>query len=207
MTFQFKRTRVVVLALLLASLALLPMRPAPAHAVDTHAPAIAATRAAADLSCPSGGFGPYWWGAVQATQKAFHRKVLDIQGPWFGDGVEVHIWDWLNWSNQYWCLRYAYTAGDGHNVYELVNVYTAECLTAEGSGDGARVAQWACADLNPERQQWKQLPMGWVSNFGTTYSFVNPVSGRCLDVRDFGSANGTPLQIWDCSGGLNQRWF
>jgi hypothetical protein len=204
MTFQFRRTRVAVLVLLLTSLVLLAVRPVPAHAADRAAPAIPATHAASSLSCPGGGFGPYWWGAVQATQKEFHRKVLDIQGPWFGNSVEVHIWDWLNWSNQYWCLRYAYSLGD-RNVYSLVNVYTEECLTTEGSGDGARVAQWYCTG-QPD-QHWEQVPMGSVSNFGATYSFVNPHTGRCLDVRDFGSANGTPLQIWSCSGGLNQRWF
>ncbi|MGW2572758.1 non-reducing end alpha-L-arabinofuranosidase family hydrolase [Streptomyces sp. NPDC001537] len=31
-------------------------------------------------------------------------------------------------------------------------------------------------------------------------------SGRCLDVPNAGQADGTLLQIWDCTGGTNQQW-
>ncbi|MFI7405750.1 non-reducing end alpha-L-arabinofuranosidase family hydrolase [Streptomyces sp. NPDC049541] len=31
-------------------------------------------------------------------------------------------------------------------------------------------------------------------------------SGRCLDVPNAGQADGTLLQIWDCTGGSNQQW-
>ncbi|WP_329485152.1 non-reducing end alpha-L-arabinofuranosidase family hydrolase [Kitasatospora sp. NBC_01246] len=31
-------------------------------------------------------------------------------------------------------------------------------------------------------------------------------SGRCLDVQNAGQADGTSLQIYDCSGGTNQQW-
>ena len=28
----------------------------------------------------------------------------------------------------------------------------------------------------------------------------------CLDVSGNNSSNGTRLQLWDCSGGANQKW-
>ncbi|KOU11511.1 endo-1,4-beta-xylanase [Streptomyces ardesiacus] len=31
-------------------------------------------------------------------------------------------------------------------------------------------------------------------------------SGRCLDVPDAGTADGTQLQLWDCHSGANQQW-
>ncbi|MFR9797694.1 endo-1,4-beta-xylanase [Streptomyces sp. MS06] len=31
-------------------------------------------------------------------------------------------------------------------------------------------------------------------------------SGRCLDVPDAGTADGTQLQLWDCHSGTNQQW-
>ncbi|GAA3119278.1 hypothetical protein GCM10010466_07680 [Planomonospora alba] len=31
-------------------------------------------------------------------------------------------------------------------------------------------------------------------------------SGRCLDVPNSNTADGTQLQLWDCHGGTNQRW-
>jgi len=31
-------------------------------------------------------------------------------------------------------------------------------------------------------------------------------SGRCLDVPNAGTADGTQVQLWDCHGGTNQQW-
>ncbi|MGW4729723.1 ricin-type beta-trefoil lectin domain protein [Streptomyces shenzhenensis] len=39
-----------------------------------------------------------------------------------------------------------------------------------------------------------------------TYSIVSAASGRCIDITDSGKADGTPLQIWDCTGAGWQRW-
>ncbi|GAA1802391.1 hypothetical protein GCM10009682_25290 [Luedemannella flava] len=35
---------------------------------------------------------------------------------------------------------------------------------------------------------------------------VGGQSGRCVDVPNSTTANGTQAQLWDCSGGTNQRW-
>jgi alpha-galactosidase len=40
----------------------------------------------------------------------------------------------------------------------------------------------------------------------TTTTLVSAASGRCLDVPDGNTANGTQPVIWDCNGGANQRW-
>ena len=37
-------------------------------------------------------------------------------------------------------------------------------------------------------------------------ALVSEASGRCLDVPQSNTANGTQPVIWDCSGGPNQRW-
>jgi alpha-galactosidase len=37
-------------------------------------------------------------------------------------------------------------------------------------------------------------------------ALVSAASGRCLDVPDSATANGTQPVIWDCNGGANQRW-
>ncbi|MEU8238489.1 ricin-type beta-trefoil lectin domain protein [Actinoplanes missouriensis] len=41
---------------------------------------------------------------------------------------------------------------------------------------------------------------------GTGAALVGAGSGRCLDVPNGSTANGTQPIIWDCSGGANQRW-
>src|SRR5260221_223040 len=40
----------------------------------------------------------------------------------------------------------------------------------------------------------------------TNGQLVNSESGRCLDATNKSSADGTPLQIWDCWGASNQLW-
>lgn len=40
----------------------------------------------------------------------------------------------------------------------------------------------------------------------TTTTLVSASSGRCLDVPNSATANGTQPVIWDCNGGANQRW-
>jgi alpha-galactosidase len=39
-----------------------------------------------------------------------------------------------------------------------------------------------------------------------TTTVVSQSSGRCLDLPDGATANGTQPIIWDCNGGANQRW-
>ncbi|MEW2332102.1 ricin-type beta-trefoil lectin domain protein [Micromonospora chersina] len=40
----------------------------------------------------------------------------------------------------------------------------------------------------------------------TSGALVSAASGRCLDVPQSNTANGTQPVIWDCNGGANQRW-
>jgi glucosylceramidase len=41
---------------------------------------------------------------------------------------------------------------------------------------------------------------------GTAGGTVSGLGGRCLDVADNNSADGTPIQMWTCFGGANQQW-
>ena len=35
---------------------------------------------------------------------------------------------------------------------------------------------------------------------------VNISANRCVDIRDRNTANGAQLQLYDCTGGSNQKW-
>jgi lysophospholipase L1-like esterase len=48
--------------------------------------------------------------------------------------------------------------------------------------------------------------IGDPSGTGTTGTLVGVGSGRCLDVPNGNTTNGTQPIIWDCNGGANQRW-
>jgi hypothetical protein len=39
-----------------------------------------------------------------------------------------------------------------------------------------------------------------------TGAFVGKQSGRCLDINNSSTANGTQAQLWDCTGQKNQTW-
>jgi sugar lactone lactonase YvrE len=41
---------------------------------------------------------------------------------------------------------------------------------------------------------------------GQSTPVVGVQSGRCLDVSGASTANGAQTQLWDCTGGINQRW-
>jgi len=46
----------------------------------------------------------------------------------------------------------------------------------------------------------------WTALGGTTSQIKGVGSGRCLDVPNVSTANGTQLQTYDCNGGSNQQW-
>ena len=46
---------------------------------------------------------------------------------------------------------------------------------------------------------------GWTTG-GTGTALVSGASGRCLDDPASSTANGTQMEIWDCTGGANQQW-
>ncbi|MFD5467278.1 ricin-type beta-trefoil lectin domain protein [Kitasatospora sp. NPDC127059] len=41
---------------------------------------------------------------------------------------------------------------------------------------------------------------------GGSQQIVGQASGRCVDINQSSTANGTQAQLWDCNGGTNQRW-
>ncbi len=40
----------------------------------------------------------------------------------------------------------------------------------------------------------------------TAFSIMNQTSGKCLDIKDWSTADRGTLQQWDCTGGMNQSW-
>jgi hypothetical protein len=47
------------------------------------------------------------------------------------------------------------------------------------------------------------LPISLVAN---AFS-IHGLDGKCLDVRFSNTANGTPVQLWDCNGSDAQNWY
>ena len=49
-----------------------------------------------------------------------------------------------------------------------------------------------------------QTNQQWRVNANGTITGVQ--SGRCLDVSNAGTTNGTAVQLFDCNGQTNQQW-
>ena len=79
------------------------------------------------------------------------------------------------------------------------NVWTATDL-------GARTTSYTASV--PAREAVLLLVTGTENPGGgnRTGTLVGRQSGRCLDINNFATANGTQAQLWDCTGANNQTW-
>ena len=83
----------------------------------------------------------------------------------------------------------------GKNIIEP-GAQSGICLTAEGTENGASV------DIQPCHALANQA---WLFTGGTVNIFN---STKCLDVKDGADADGTLIQLWDCTpGNTNQQWY
>jgi hypothetical protein len=131
--------------------------------------------------CHGGGNERWKFGSTWLRSPASGR-CLDGNGP----NGSVRIWDCSWSSHQHWQQRFG---------KEVVLDLNGKCLRTTGLQNGAPVVLGPCDGAAITAFALRADGRIW-----------NRASNRCLDVIDEGTANGTGLQIWDCVGGLNQRW-
>ncbi|HEX5754686.1 MAG TPA: RICIN domain-containing protein [Archangium sp.] len=68
---------------------------------------------------------------------------------------------------------------------------------AWGSRDNGAVIQLVSCNGNPAQQFV-------LSGAG---DLVNPQANKCVDIKDWNPASGARLQLWECGGTANQKWF
>jgi hypothetical protein len=125
--------------------------------------------------------------AITGDYGAYAGKCVDVPGGIPADGKQLQIWDCNGTAAQTW------TSGPHGQAMAF-----GMCMDVAwaSTDDGAKV-QLAWCYPNDPAQQWVIYPNG---------NLVNPNANKCLDVRDWRTDNGAPLQIWDCTGGANQKW-
>lgn len=57
--------------------------------------------------------------------------------------------------------------------------------------------RWQRSCNGRQNQQWTVYADGTITG---------NQSGLCLDATGAGTATGTPLELWTCNGGSNQKW-
>ena len=92
-------------------------------------------------------------------------------------------WDCDGAAGQKWDLTL-----DGR----LKSNYYNRCLGVTSSANGTPVKSMSCTDY---RTKWR-LENVEIRGYG----------GKCLDLRGGNTADGTPVQTWECLGNSNQKW-
>jgi len=114
-------------------------------------------------------------------------KCVDVPGSNGVDGQYLHLWTCNGTSAQNWTFP-----GDG-----TVRAFGLCMDVAWGSTANGAVVQLARCSGNPA-QQFVLTAAG---------DLVNPQANKCVDVKDWNSADGARLHMWECTGGANQKWW
>ena|SRR6185503_3722874 len=76
-----------------------------------------------------------------------------------------------------------------------IKVFGNKCLSAGYNGQNMeRAIIWQCD--GGRAQKWTPTGNGELRSF----------NGRCLDIKDYSTSPGAPVQIYDCTGRKNQKW-
>ncbi|GHJ42874.1 hypothetical protein Cs7R123_02160 [Catellatospora sp. TT07R-123] len=117
----------------------------------------------------------------------YQNKCIDVPNSNFVDGQRLQLWDCNGTNAQSWNFP-----GDG-----TIRTVTGLCIdVAWGSTANGAAIQLATCSGNPAQQFV-------LSGAG---DLVNPQANKCVDVTGWGGT-GTPLELWDCTGGANQKWW
>ncbi|MGH3737373.1 MAG: ricin-type beta-trefoil lectin domain protein [Micromonosporaceae bacterium] len=113
-------------------------------------------------------------------------KCIDVPYSNGADGQYLWIWTCNGTAAQNWTFP-----GDG-----TIRAFGLCMDVAWGSIQNGAVIQLAHCSGNPAQQFV-------LSGAG---DLVNPQANKCVDVQNWGTANGSRLILWECHGGANQKW-
>ncbi|MFI5494716.1 family 16 glycosylhydrolase [Actinoplanes sp. NPDC051859] len=121
-----------------------------------------------------------------ALRSAFSGRCIDIPAANPVDGARLQMWDCNGTNAQQWTAT-----GDG------TMRAMGKCMDPAGGalGNGTPIQLVTC-NGNPV-QRFTLYAGGELRNVS---------ANRCVDVKDWNSANGAQLQLWDCAGTNNQKW-
>jgi streptogrisin C len=125
-------------------------------------------------------------GGGQAIVSNLNNKCIDVPNANFSDGVLVQMWGCNGTGAQRWA-----------SVNGQLQTGNGKCLDAAGGGIGNNTPIQIVGCHAHPAQQFVLTAAG---------DLVNPVSNRCVDIRDWNANDGAQLILYDCHGGANQKW-
>ncbi|WPB74506.1 ricin-type beta-trefoil lectin domain protein [Archangium violaceum] len=123
----------------------------------------------------------------QAIVSNWNGKCIDIPNSNTTDGTPLQMWDCNGTGAQRWTF---YSDGTVRALGKCMDV-------AWGSRDNGAVIQLVACNGNPAQQFV-------LSGAG---DLVNPQANKCVDIKEWNSASGARLHLWECGGTANQKWF
>lgn len=150
-------------------------------------------------AAPPGGFN--WIRGFESN------KCLTVHGsPPYVNGADIDLYDCMVpvQDNQRWSVGSIGNPGFLGYILQSKTVL-GKVLTVRGGGtaNGTRLELWDQVGFPPQDNQL------WWANIAPhqqTYYFMGRQSNKCATVHGGGSANNTPIDIWDCLGQTNQMW-
>jgi predicted chitinase len=121
------------------------------------------------------------------------NKCADVNANSGANGANVQLWGCNGHPSQNWIAN-----DKGGGWFSLQHEGTGECLNRDtgvsATTNGANVMQWTCQYDGSAEYQW---------SFQASNGHLKAVSrydNKCLDVTGQGTADGTNIETWGCSG-------
>jgi beta-glucosidase len=125
-----------------------------------------------------------------------------------GTGASATVGFRIEASNS---LTASYHAGSGYVPLDLLNsAGYSMCMNIpeNESANGTPVNVWECISKD-SNQSWLFQPEaapGEVADAGLSQLGTMEIHGKCLNIVNNGTADGSKLQLWTCNGGANEQW-
>ncbi|KEI70021.1 ricin-type beta-trefoil lectin domain protein [Endozoicomonas elysicola] len=124
--------------------------------------------------------------------RADRSKCLDNRGQAYNNG-EVVIWDCVDSDNLRWTYNMN-TLASKHDPNIVADAYNYD--------NGGNVGQW---EYHGRRwQEWELRPESAIHRW---VDFRDKRKGKCWDVTDGNTANGTKIQLKSCNASTEQQWY
>ncbi|BCJ54335.1 endo-1,3-beta-glucanase [Actinoplanes sp. NBRC 14428] len=125
-------------------------------------------------------------GTGNSLKSNFSGRCIDIPGANPADGSRLQMWDCNGSDAQKWTPQ-----ADG--TLRAMG----KCMDPAGGALGNNTPiQLVTCNGNPVQR----------FTLSAAGDLVNVSANRCVDIKDWNSANGAALVLYDCHGGSNQKW-
>jgi Ca2+-binding RTX toxin-like protein len=148
---------------------------------------------------------PLPWAEIRSVHS---DKCADVKDISVSNGALLQQWECWQGLNQLWQFEKIRESFWGKPIYQIRSVNSGKCLEAKdwSTDNGTPIQQWECH--GGDNQLWR------LEKTNGNYQLVNEntigflgLGKKCLDVQDWGTSDGVPLQLWDCHDGENQQWI